>query len=206
MHTTRCLLSVAALALACGPQAPASRSAEPGPGALAPGKSAPAQGRDPSLVSLDGEAMQIYYQFVDARGRVRFVPTLDEVPVEWRERVGFVEMSSPPPGSPAEAQRQRDRRTASVAVPTRGAASTAPASGARADVILYGADWCGACRMAKSYMDEKGIAYEERNVDEPRWAEEMRSKAGPGGIPVIDVGGQIMRGFNSERLDQLLTS
>ena len=41
-------------------------------------------------------------------------------------------------------------------------------------------------------------------VDEPRWAQEMRAKAGPGGIPVIDVGGQIMRGFSAERLDQLI--
>ena len=148
--------------------------------------------------------MQVYYQFVDERGRVRFVPTLDEVPVEWRARVGFVEMSSPPPTSPADAQRLREKRTAHVQIPARTTASTGAAAGNRVEVILYAADWCGACRMAKQYMDGKGIPYDERNVDEARWAEEMRAKAGPGGIPVIEVEGRIMRGFSADRLDQMI--
>lgn len=198
MHTTRLLLMAAsALALACGPQAPASSGAGP--------SSDSAKTRDPSIASLDQtEATQVYYQFVDERGRVRFVSTLDEVPEDWRDRVGFVEMSSPPPGSPADAQRLRDQRTAHVRVPTRAGSSASAARGGGAEVILYAADWCGACRMAKQYMDRKGIAYDERNVDEPQWAEEMRAKAGPGGIPVIDVDGKIMRGFSAERLDQLV--
>ncbi len=155
--------------------------------------------------------MQVYYQFVDERGRVRFVSTLAEVPEDWRARVGFVEMTSPPPGSPADAQRLREKRTAHVRVPSSagassGGVSSGGATGNRSDVILYAADWCGACRMAKQYMDRKGIAYDERNVDEPRWAEEMRAKAGPGGIPVIDVDGQLMRGFSAQRLEQLLKS
>jgi glutaredoxin len=214
MRTTLRLLAAAsalAFTLACGPQAPASKTARPGAGASSDASSAsdpsePSLSRDPSIASLDeSEAMQVYYQFVDERGRVRFVPTLAEVPQEWRSRVGFVEMSSPPPGSPAEAHRLREKRTAHVTVPAR--ATTAGGGRAMAgqvDVILYGADWCGACRMAKKYMDSKGVDYEERNVDEPRWAQEMRAKAGPGGIPVIDVGGQIMRGFSAERLDQLI--
>ena len=53
-------------------------------------------------------------------------------------------------------------------------------------IIIYSADWCGACRAAKKYMDGEGIEYIERNVDEPRWQEEMYSKAGRGGIPPID--------------------
>jgi glutaredoxin len=140
---------------------------------------------------------------VDERGRVRFVSTLSDVPPDWRSRVGFVEMSSPPPGSPADAQRLRDKRTARVSVPAR-AGATASARGNKVEVIIYSADWCGACRMAKQYMDSKGIAYDERNVDEQRWAEEMREKAGPGGIPVIEIDGQIMRGFSAQRLDQML--
>jgi glutaredoxin len=201
LHTLCRLLAVASvLALACGPQGPAGKA---GSGAGSSARSAP-DSRDPSIASLDDtEAMQIYYQFVDERGRVRFVSTLAEVPADWRQRVGFVEMSSPPPGSPAEAKRLRDQRTAHVTVPARSGAG-AGALGSRVEITLYGADWCGACRMAKQYMDGKGIAYEERNVDEPRWAEEMRAKAGPGGIPVIEVEGQIMRGFSADRLDQLI--
>jgi glutaredoxin len=203
MHMTRLLLAAAgALVLACGPS-----GAGDGTAASGPSRSASGQSRDPGIVSLEEtEPTQVYYQFVDERGRVRFVSTLAEVPEDWRARVGFVEMSSPPPDRPADAQRLRDRRTAHVRVPASAGAGSPAAAGNRSDVILYGADWCGACRMAKQYMDDKGIAYDERNVDEPQWAEEMRAKAGPGGIPVIDVGGQILRGFSAARLDQMLKS
>ena len=71
-------------------------------------------------------------------------------------------------------------------------------------MILYGADWCGACRRAKAWLDKRGIAYDERNVDEPRWKREMYAKAGRGGIPVIDVDGSVIRGFNPQRLAQLI--
>ncbi len=206
MHTLRRLLAAASvLALACGPQASASKTPTPGGGAKSDAPAKSSGSRDPSIASLDDtEAMQVYYQFVDERGRVRFVSTLDDVPADWRSRVGFVEMSSPPPGSPADAQRLRDKRTAHVTVPTRTGGGSASAAGNRVEVIIYAADWCGACRMAKQYMDQKGIAYDERNVDQPRWAEEMRAKAGPGGIPVIDVEGKIMRGFSADRLDQMI--
>jgi glutaredoxin len=172
---------------------------------------APAQERSGGgLASIESEeeARQVYYQFVDASGAVRFVPTLDAVPPEWRSRVGFVEMSSPPPLSPADAQRIREKRTAHVVLrerPAAGADSGGEKTGdADSSVVLYGADWCGACRRAKEFMDENSIAYDERNVDEERWRDEMVAKAGPGGIPVIDVGGQILRGFNPQRLQQLL--
>jgi glutaredoxin len=204
MHTkcTLVLAAASALALACGPEGrsvASSTSADAPPSSTAP--------RDSNLVSLDdAEAMQIYYQFVDTGGRVRFVSTLAEVPPEWRERVGFVEMSSPPPARPADAQRLRDKRTAHLSGSAREARTreTAPDAGGDGEVIIYSADWCGACTRAKRYMDDRGIAYDERNVDEERWSEEMNTKAGKGGIPVFDVGGQILRGFSPERLDQLI--
>jgi len=73
-----------------------------------------------------------------------------------------------------------------------------------AEIILYSADWCGACRSAKQYMDAQGIDYVERNVDEDRWKQEMFAKAGQGGIPVFDIDGQILRGFSPQRLNDLI--
>lgn len=57
----------------------------------------------------------VYYQFVDENGEARFVPTFTEVPLEWRDRVGFVEMAAVPQHTPAGARMirkldgQRDR-------------------------------------------------------------------------------------------------
>ena len=57
-----------------------------------------------------GDETRIYYQFIDDKRRVRFVERLADVPEQWREQAGFVEMSSPPPLSPADARATRDER------------------------------------------------------------------------------------------------
>ncbi len=214
LRSTSLLMLAAALA-ACDVPDPAQRSA-PGsrPGSDARSTETPSRpGSGGGLASIGEEegARRVYYQFVDARGAVQFVPTLDAVPPEWRSRVGFVEMSSPPPLSPADAQRIRDARmrrggSRTVSVPASVDEDEDTSHGAQADIVIYSADWCGACRAAKSYMDRKRIAYDERNVDEPRWREEMEAKAGRGGIPVFDVGGQILRGFSPPMLDEAIRS
>jgi glutaredoxin len=184
---------------------------EPGTGASGDRGGASATPATPAsrggIVSVEeGEAKRVYYQYVDERGRVQFVPTLEAVPSAWRDRVGFVEMAGPPPGSPADARRIRDRRTASIRVPPP-AGREAPGSAAGdAQVIMYTADWCGVCTRAKRYMDQEGIRYDARDVDDPRWQEEMVEKAGPGGIPVFDVGGEILRGFSPQSLNNLVRS
>lgn len=72
-------------------------------------------------------------------------------------------------------------------------------------VILYTAVWCGFCRMAKNYMDQLGVKYQERDVDkDPGAAQESVQKSGQMGIPVIDVGGTIVLGFDRPRLDEAL--
>ena len=150
------------------------------------------------LLSLDGkEAMQIYYQFTDEKGRVRFVTSLQAVPEAWRDRVGFVELPSAPPSTPEDMRRVQEARLNRIQV-------RSPEHRRSPEIIIYSADWCGACRAAKRYMDSEGIEYTERNVDEPRWKEEMFAKAGPGGIPVIDVEGNLMRGFSKGRLQALI--
>ena len=41
-----------------------------------------------------------YYQYVDARGSVRFAEKLEDVPAAWRDRAGRVELEVAPPGRP----------------------------------------------------------------------------------------------------------
>jgi glutaredoxin len=142
------------------------------------------------IQSIEGErAARVYYQFVDQRGSVRFVERLDDVPAEWRDRVGFVELDSPPPLSPADSQR------------TRGAHH---AAAPKARVVLYFADWCPYCARARKHLDRRGVAYDLRDVDIPAVAQELLAKAGSRSIPVIDIGGRVVRGYNAGRLDELL--
>lgn len=74
-----------------------------------------------------------------------------------------------------------------------------------ANVTIYSTPVCVYCKMAKSYFDEKGIKYQEKNVatDIPA-REDMMKKSGQMGVPVIDVDGKIVIGFDKTKLQELL--
>lgn len=150
-------------------------------------------------------AKRLYYQFIDARGRVAFVERLSDVPAAWRDKVGFVEMDSPPPLSPAMAEQTRDRRYAANARPAPGNPRVA-AGRMPAQVVLYSADWCGWCKKAKRHLDDMGINYEIRDVDIPENMNDLVAKTGQRGIPVLDVGGRVVTGFSPEQYDELIRS
>jgi glutaredoxin len=59
--------------------------------------------------------------------------------------------------------------------------------------------------MTKSFLDEKGIAYENVDVStDSAGRDEMIKKSGQMGVPVICVDGEIVVGFDKERLEGLL--
>lgn len=152
--------------------------------------------------SLEGEesALRLYYQFVDAQRRVRFVERLEDVPEPLRATVGFVKLDVAPPLSPGEAARVRQARRSGDA-----GGPTAPESGA-SRIVLYSAEWCGACSKAKRHLARRGVDYEERDVDEPRWADELHRVTGARAVPVIDVDGRMLTGFSPSGYDALLDS
>jgi glutaredoxin len=145
-------------------------------------------------------ATRIYYQFVDDRGQVRFVDRLGDIPAAWQDRVGFVELESPPPLSPMDAQRTRANRAAGMQV------ASASRSGGSGTVVFYTAEWCPWCQKAKIHMDREGISYESRDIDNPAILAELIEKTGQQGVPVFDVGGRILTGFDPNRLEQLVAS
>jgi len=59
--------------------------------------------------------------------------------------------------------------------------------------------------MAKRYFDSKGISYENVDVSrDSRAAMEMINKSGQRGVPVIDIDGNIVIGFDKEKIDSLI--
>ncbi|MGH9858108.1 MAG: glutaredoxin family protein [Acidobacteriota bacterium] len=73
-------------------------------------------------------------------------------------------------------------------------------------VIIYTTTWCGFCKTAKNYMDSLGVKYEEKDVErDQNAAMEAVEKSNQMGVPVIDVNGTIIVGFNKSLLDQTLT-
>lgn len=75
------------------------------------------------------------------------------------------------------------------------------------NVIVYSADWCAFCHAAKDYLDKLGVKYEERNVEEKQeFAQEAVAKSDQMGIPVIDINGTIIVGFDRPKIDAALKS
>ena len=72
-------------------------------------------------------------------------------------------------------------------------------------VTLYSTPSCAYCRMAKDYFRQNGIAFSEYNVaSDQRKAEEMVRKSGQMGVPVIEVNGSIIIGFNKPEIERAL--
>ncbi len=72
-------------------------------------------------------------------------------------------------------------------------------------VVIYTTPTCGYCHKAKAWFREKKIPYTEYNVaSDQRRAEEMVHKSGQMGVPVIDVHGRIIIGFNQPEIERAL--
>ncbi len=72
-------------------------------------------------------------------------------------------------------------------------------------VIIYTAVWCGFCHAAKDYFDKLAINFEERDVEKnPKFGQEAVEKSNQRGIPVIDIAGDIIIGFDRPKIDAIL--
>lgn len=72
-------------------------------------------------------------------------------------------------------------------------------------IIIYTTPTCHYCHLAKEYFTERQLAYEEKNVINDMTArEEMVKKSGSLGVPVIEIDGQIIIGFDQEKIEKIL--
>jgi glutaredoxin-like YruB-family protein len=71
-------------------------------------------------------------------------------------------------------------------------------------VKVYSTPTCPWCTMAKKYLESKNISYQEFDVSKDRdAAAEMVSKSGQRGVPVLDIDGNIIIGFDKDKIDSL---
>ncbi|HXK36637.1 MAG TPA: glutaredoxin domain-containing protein [Candidatus Paceibacterota bacterium] len=73
------------------------------------------------------------------------------------------------------------------------------------NITIYSTPTCGYCRMAKDYLQSRNIPFTDIDVSlDQTKAQEMFDKSGQFGVPVIDVGGTIIIGFDKHKLEELL--
>ena len=72
-------------------------------------------------------------------------------------------------------------------------------------VKIYTTPTCTYCKMTKEFFTEKNVQYEEVDVaNDEKAKEEMIEKSEQTGVPVIMINGEIIIGFDKEKLSELL--
>lgn len=74
-----------------------------------------------------------------------------------------------------------------------------------AQVKIYTTPSCVYCKMTKEFFSKNNVEFEEKNVATDAQArDEMIQKSGQMGVPVIEVDGQTIVGFDQPKLKEAL--
>jgi glutaredoxin len=71
-------------------------------------------------------------------------------------------------------------------------------------VVMFATSWCPYCAKARRFFDKHAIRYVEHDVERDDGAGAAYRNLGGGGVPVILVGDEVVRGFDERRLRRLL--
>ena len=73
------------------------------------------------------------------------------------------------------------------------------------NVIIYSTSTCPWCIRAKQFLKDNNVQYADFDVSSnSEKAEEMTQKSGQMGVPVLDIEGMIIVGFDKEKIKQSL--
>ncbi len=72
-------------------------------------------------------------------------------------------------------------------------------------IILYGTSHCPWCHKARELLQEKNVKFKDINVEKyEKSKKEMIKKSGQLGVPVIDIDGKIIVGFDENEIKKYL--
>lgn len=72
-------------------------------------------------------------------------------------------------------------------------------------VIVYSTSFCPYCVTLKEFLKKEGVEFEDIDVSQDREAaKEMIDRSGQTGVPVVNIDGQIVVGFDKEKIVNLL--
>ncbi len=151
---------------------------------------------EPQRAGADPSPAPTYYRYTDDAGSVSFVSSLEQVPSHLRDRARPAGGSVTRTRAPARRSEERPfAYDASQPTQRRG----------RAEVVVYTAPWCGWCRKALAWLDRRGVAYDNRDIERSdRYRRELQSRSGGTSIPFVEIDGTAIRGYSPERMARLL--
>ncbi len=132
------------------------------------------------LAAVQVHAQQ--YRWTDEKGRVQYTDT-------------------PPPASAKGAQKKNFNPGAPGAPPEPYALQVARKT---APVKLYSAPDCRACDLARNYLNQRGVPFQEVGVVSEAQHAELKAVSGGASVPIMQVAGGIQRGFEESAYENAL--
>ncbi|MBT8329058.1 MAG: glutaredoxin family protein [Desulfofustis sp.] len=71
-------------------------------------------------------------------------------------------------------------------------------------VIMYGTSWCGYCAKTRVLLEQHDITYFEYDVETSDEGYEQYIDLGGRGVPVLQIGGKVVKGYNPSRILELV--
>ncbi len=206
-------------ALACSQSKQADQTSA-GPAPETPVKAADIPAPKPPKVTDD--ARELVFSWFDPEKGHATGTTVAEVPVNCRKDVVVADLSRTPEERQssryvmiANLEKKNDDGTYTVVVQSRYRFADADLSDlgpmAKNDgVIVYSTTWCGPCKKLQKWLTKEGVPFITKDVEnDPGAGAEVAAKlkkAGmqPGGVPVVDVAGVMIKGFDQRAIEQAL--
>ena len=135
------------------------------------------------LAAHNGTASAEIYKWTDAEGHVHFG-------------------DRPPQATQSEAVTLKLNTYKSVTIEPFQPFEDIPTAGA-GRVVMYSAEWCGVCKRAKRYFQEKGIPFQDYDVENSEKGKSDYAKLNGHGVPIILVGEKRMNGFSKSHFESL---
>jgi len=175
------------------------------------------------LIGVTPDRKDLLFRYKDSKGEEQSAMSISEIPAESLERVQVIDLSR----SPLERGARNYVQLFNLKSPNvdgtypgrvisreilEEALATAQTLPEQATIIMYSTEWCGACKKARAFMKKEGIAFVEKDIERDKAAakelqDKLRRSGTPSnGVPVIDINGQLMRGFDPTRLLSLARS
>ena len=188
------------------------------------GRSASSSDRDaalpPQLTAVTAESGDLLFRFKGESGAFQSATSIDEIPKGCRANVQVIDLSLSPEARSASRyvqvfdlrQARPDGRFPGRIVSRDTLEAELAETVARppqAEVTMYSTAWCGVCRKARSFLRKEGIVFVEKDIEKsPEAGKELQRKAAAagvevGGVPVFDVGGRILSGFDGPTILRL---
>ena len=80
------------------------------------------------------------------------------------------------------------------------------ASESASGVVLYTTAWCGYCKRARQYLNARGNAFVERDIEKDASANRAHKLAGGTGVPLLVRDGDTLSGFSAANYDRFFKS